>query len=140
MLYCCNKYYSNTEKKYLLDTATQHNQILEYGICPKCNILKAVLTFTDNLGRRKEIKPKKRKAKDFINQCLNQPYYELKDLKEKYGTKNNMFWIFQANGQIRDFNNTLKGYCKTELTYIYQDTFQDNNKHSNRGAFLCSLS
>ena len=121
MLYCCGKYYLNTEKKYLLDTATKHNQVLEYGICPRCSILKAVLTFTDLEGKRKEIKPKKRKAKDFINECLTQPYYELKDLKEKFGTKNNMFWLFQTNGTIKDFNNTTKGNCKTELTVINAD-------------------
>ena len=122
MLYCCNKYFSNTEKRYLLDTHNKHNQILEYGICPRCNILKANLTYTDNLGTRKESKPKKRKAQAFINECLTQPYYELKDLKEKFGTKNNMFWLFQSNGQAKDFNNVIKFNCKTKIVSITQDT------------------
>lgn len=116
MLYCCGRYYSNTEKRYLLDTHSKHNQILEFGICPRCNVLKACLTYTDNLGRRQEIKPKKRKAQQFINECLSQPYYELKDLKVKHGTKNNMFWLFQTDGTIKDFNNETKGKCQTEIT------------------------
>lgn len=115
MLYCCGKYHSNTEKRYLLDTHNKHNQILEFGICPRCNVLKACLTYTDNLGRRIEDKPKKRKAQQFINECLSQPYYELKDLKEKYGTKNNVYWLFQSNGTIKDFNGTIKGSCKTDI-------------------------
>ena len=115
MLYCCGKYYHQTEKKYLLDTHNKHNQILEYGVCPRCGILKACLTYTNNLGERKEEKPKKRKAQEFVTSCLSQPYYEIKDLKIKYGSKNNMFWLFQTNGTIKDFNNTVKGNCKTEL-------------------------
>lgn len=122
MLYCCGKYYSNTEKRYLLDAHNKHNQILEYGLCPRCNILKAVLTYTDPLGSRKEIKPKKRKAQEFITECLTQPYYELKDLKEKFGTKNNMFWIFQTNGKAKDFNNEIKFDCRTEIKTVAQDT------------------
>lgn len=122
MLYCCGKYYSNTEKRYLLDTATRHNQILEFGICPRCNILKACLTYTDKLGRRLEDKPKKRKAKEFIDKCLNQPYYELKALKIENGTKNKMFWLYQTDGTIKDFNNTVKGSCKTNLMIINTDT------------------
>lgn len=118
MLYCCNKYFSNTEKRYLLDTAKKHNQILEYGLCPRCNILKACLTYTNNLGERREDKPKKRKAKQFIEACLSQPYYELKDLKIKFGTKNNMFWLFQTDGTIKDFNNQTKGSCNTEINII----------------------
>lgn len=122
MLYCCNRYYSDTEKRYLLDTATKHNQILEYGICPRCNILKACLYYTDLDGKRKEIKPKKRKAKEFINECLNQPYYELKDLKEKFGTKNNMFWRFSHQGTIKDFNNVTYGKFSSNLIILETDT------------------
>lgn len=121
MLYCCGKYYSNTEKRYLLDTHNKQNQILEFGICPRCNVLKASLTYFDILGNKKEIKPKKRKSQAFINECLSQPYFELKDLKEKFGSKNNMFWLFQTNGTIKDFNNTVKGNCNSELTTIKQD-------------------
>ena len=120
MLYCCNKYFSHTEKRYLLDSHNKHNQILEYGLCPKCNVLKVCLTYTDNLGVRREEKPKKRKAQAFINECLKQPYYELRDLKVRYGTKNNMFWLFQTDGTVKDFNNVTKGNCKTDL---FIDTF-----------------
>lgn len=115
MLFCCHRYFSNTEKKYLQDTQNHHNRILETGTCPICNTLKACLTYIDKSGRKKETKPKKNKTKDFINECLSKPYYELKDIKEKYGTKNNMFWLYQTNGTIKDFNNTVKGSCKTEI-------------------------
>ena len=69
-------------------------------------------------GNKKETKPKKRKTKQFINECLIQPYYDIKNLKVKYGTKNNMFWLFQTNGTIKDFNNEKKGVCRTPLVLL----------------------
>lgn len=78
--------------------------------------------YTDILGNRKETKPKKKDTKKFINDCLNQPYYELKDLKTQHGTKNNMFWLYQTNGLIKDFNNETKGKCDTNIVYL-TDTF-----------------
>jgi len=118
MLFCCHKYFHQTEKRYLLDTFKHNNRILEFGICPNCGTLKALLTYKDSTGKTKEHKPKKKRAKEFINDCLNQPYYELKDLKIKFGTKNNMFWLFQTDGTIKDFNNQTKGNCNTKITLI----------------------
>ena len=131
MLFCCHKYFSETEKRYLLDNEKHHNRVLEFGTCPICNTLKAILTYKDAQGKLKEHKPKKKKAKQFINDCLTQPYFEIKDLKERFGSKNNMFWLFQTNGTIKDFNNTVKGNCKSDITFI---TIQDTA--SIMGAFL----
>lgn len=123
MLYCCSKYYSNTEKRYLLDSDTKHNQVLEWGICPRCNVLKACLTYTDNLGIRKEEKPRKRKAQKFIDECLSQPYYELKDIKLKHGTKNNVFWRYSHQGIKKDFNNVSYGKIETKVNIYSQADF-----------------
>lgn len=113
MLYCCGIYFNeNITKRYLVDTYNYSNRILEYGVCPKCGTKKAVLTQTNIYGKRIEIKPKKRKVNSFIENCLSEKE-EKKIIKN--GSKQNIYWTYQRNGKIYDFNEILKGECKTEL-------------------------
>ncbi len=101
----------------MLDTNLHHNRILEYGYCPICNTLKACLTQTDLLGKRKEVKPKKRQTQKFLEDCLKQKYFEyLRPIK--HGSRQNMFWFYQINGLIKDFNDEKKGKCYSDIVYI----------------------
>lgn len=118
MIYCCGKYFKNTEKKELLSVGNRQKRILEYGTCPHCDSLIAELI--EKIKFRPEpLKTRKRnkKAKDFINKCLCDDYSDV-EKEVKHGSKNNMFWNYQINGIIKDFNDTTVGNCKTELKIL----------------------
>lgn len=117
MLFCCHRYFKETEKRYLEDTLTRTHQLLEIGTCPKCNTKKVWYQYELN-GAKKEVLAKGKKAEKLLQELQHQPYYELHDLKIGNGTKNKMFWLYQTNGTIKDFNNQVKGSCKTELFTI----------------------
>ena len=124
MIYCCGKYFKNTDKKELISVGNRPKRILEFGTCPHCDSLIAELTETIKF-RSKPFKTRKRnkKAKDLINKCLSDNYNDIeKDVK--YGTKNNMYWNYQLNGIIKDFNGEKRGECKTDL---FIDTFDAPN-------------
>ena len=116
MLYCCSKFFS-TKKKYLLDTFEHHNRVLEYGFCPVCKVLEAKLTQIDKKGVKNELKPKKRQAKQFVENYLKEPYYEQVYMDIKTGSKQNMFWLYNAGGTIKDFNDEIKGKCITDIRH-----------------------
>lgn len=118
MLFCCHKYFYKTEIRALKDTLTRTNQLLEIGFCPKCNTKRVEYNYYLNGKRQRPLKLKGKKADKLLDELRNQPYLEIKDLKERQGTKNNMFWLYQTNGLIKDFNNVTKGSCKTDLTSV----------------------
>ena len=119
MLFCCHRYFGETNKRYLTDTVSKINQFLEYGECPICKSKRIWYKYTNILAsKEKEITLKGKKAESLLKDLLRQPYFDIKELKEKHGTKNNMFWLYQSNGQIKDFNNTLKGNCQTDIKVI----------------------
>lgn len=118
MIFCCGKYFKNTDKKELISVGNRQKRVLEFGVCPHCDSLIAELV--ENIKFRPEpLKTRKRnkKAKEFINKCLCEKYNDIeKDIK--YGSKTNMFWNYQFNGIIKDFNNVVRGSCKTDLKIV----------------------
>lgn len=104
------------------DTLTRTHQLLEIGICPKCNTKKVWYTYELN-GKKRDVTVKGKKAEKLLRELQNQPYYELSDMRMGNGTKNKMFWLFQTNGTIKDFNGTTKGSCKTDIKTSNIDIF-----------------
>ena len=120
MLFCCHRYFKETEKRYLEDTLTRTHQYLEIGICPICKTKRVSYDFDLNGKKQRTQTPKGKKAEKLLRELQNLKYLEVKDNKIKNGTKNKMYWNYQFKGIIKDFNGITKGSCKTELT-----TFND---------------
>lgn len=118
MLFCCHRYFDNTEKRALKNTLTRTDQLLEIGTCPICKTKRVHYDYVLNGRKQKPIEKKGKKADKLIKELSNQEYLEIIDLKVAYGTKTNMQWLFQTNGIIKDFNNTTKGSCRTEIVNI----------------------
>ena len=122
MLFCCHRYFGETEKRYLDDTIAKTHQVLEFGECPICKTKRIWYKYTNVLAKKtREITLKGKKADSLLKELLSQPYYELKDLKTKNGTKNNMFWRYSHQGTKKDFNNTIYEKLNSQL-FIYTDT------------------
>ena len=80
------------------------------GTCknPKCLAKVAELTWFDvKKSKFQYFKPKKKDVEKFINICKKYRYMDtpLKNIKQ--GTKANLYWKYQKNGNIYDLNNTL---------------------------------
>ncbi len=110
MLYCCSAYFCADRKLKLYDNTTHKQRVLELGQCPKCKALKVQVTqrrIED--GKYSEKKPKNAKeVKRFINRYEKEAYYEIPDLKVKYGTTGNMGWRYADASKslwVKDFNN-----------------------------------
>lgn len=95
MLYCCGKYFnSDGEIKYF-------GKNVEYGFCPICNRLRVFYI-------NKYIP--KRKAAEFLENCFNLiPLHAPKN-----GSKQNMYWLYNQNGTIKDFNGQTVGKAITD--------------------------
>lgn len=110
LLYCCNGYFSAERKLRLYDNTTHKDRVLEIGQCPKCGAIK-VLVSQKRIGDNKysERKPKNSKTiAKFIRKYEKEAYYEIPNLKPKYGTKGNMSWRYADASKslwVKDFNN-----------------------------------
>ena len=96
---------------YLVENNSRVYHRIEYGICPECGvpILRDYKIF-DDIQRVKDFKGQKAVAK--------YAYWKQRAADKKQGSKQNMFWLYQINGVIRDFNNEKKGICKTKLVCL----------------------
>ena len=121
MLFCCHRYFADTEKRYLTDTLTKRHQYLEIGICPICKTKRVWYRYTID-GKQKEQTLKGKKAEKLLQELQHQPYLECKQLKTKFGTKNNMFWRFSHQGIKKDFNNTSYGKIDTNIVILNTNT------------------
>ena len=121
MLFCCHRYFTETEKRYLEDTISRTHQVLEIGVCPICNTKRVYYEYNLNGKKQKPLDKKGKKAEKLLLELKNQPYYELKDLKQKHGTKNNMFWRYSYQGLIKDFNNVTYGKFTSNIQLINTD-------------------
>ena len=74
MIYCCNRYFGNTEKKAVLNSLQYHDRVLEYGTCPHCNTLIAELTEKNVQKQIRRTRKRKEKAKSLIGYCLTEKY------------------------------------------------------------------
>lgn len=121
MLYCCNGYFSAERNLRLYDSAKHKNRALEVGQCPKCGALRVqVKQYRIEDNKYSELKPKKPKeVKRFIEKYEKEAYYEIPDLKIKYGSGANMGWRYadaSKSSWAKDFNNVrqfkLNKECK----------------------------
>lgn len=121
LLYCCSTYFTAERTLRLYDNAKHKNRVLEVARCPKCGAIKVqVKQRRIEDGKYCELKPKKQKeVKRFIEKYEKEAYYEIPDLKIKYGTVANMGWRFSdalKSGWVKDFNNVrqfkLNKECK----------------------------
>lgn len=121
MLYCCNGYFSAERNLKLYDNATHKNRVLEIAQCPKCGALRVqVKQYRIEDNKYSERRPKNSKeVKKFIRRYEKEAYYEIPDLKVKYGTGANMSWRYadaSKSSWVKDFNNVhqfkLNKECK----------------------------
>lgn len=110
MILCCNRQ-ANPIFSYLVENNSRVYHRIEYGICPECGvpILRDYKIF-DDIQRVKDFKGQKAVTK--------YAYWKQRAADKKQGSKQNMFWLYQINGVIRDFNDEKKGICKTQLVYL----------------------
>lgn len=110
MIICCNESI-NTSFSYLVENNNNRYRRIEYGVCPVCgrNILKDY-KLTDTIQTVKHYTGKRALAK--------YAYWEHKLRSKKRGNKNNMFWLYQYNGIIKDFNDVKKGFYSSELISV----------------------
>lgn len=117
-LKCCNKLCQLIETIPLYDTETRRHRVLSVGRCknPKCGCVKAEFVYYD-ITKGKFITqpvPKQEVAKT-IEQFKKAPYLNNYPTKIKYGSKDNMNWKYQKDGNMYDFNNVLIQKVRTEL-------------------------
>ena len=80
-------------------------------MCPVCGSPKLRdYKLVDGIQQIKDYKDKKA--------VLKYAYWKQKAANKKHGSKQNMFWLYQINGVIRDFNDEKKGICKTDLVFL----------------------
>jgi hypothetical protein len=143
LLYCCGCYFQGETKLNLYDNTTHKERILEFGRCPKCGALKAYIKQVRiKDGKFCEKKPKNTKdVKKFIDKYKQEPYYVLPKLNVKYGTKQNMGWIYGENKEIhkgnnviairqyqRDGNNTRRAGEEIKVNYANGQYFNNERK------------
>ena len=121
-LKCCNKEILLTQVRYFLGDKDYPKRYLEWGICPICKADRAILHREDNKGEYKPLKPNKVKnSLKFVKDLLEkEQFLDFVLLKVKNGTKSNMYYKYNDNGIIKDFNGEKKGECKTTL-YVIKD-------------------
>lgn len=111
MLKCCSKEIRVLEEDfYILDNNAYSSRHVEAGYCtnPKCGVFKAQLTqYNNNIQRWDTINPKKKEAREKLAEWKEERYIPKLDYP-KQGTRENMNWLYQENGNIRDFNGTLR--------------------------------
>lgn len=119
-LKCCNKDLLLTQVRYFRGDNDYPVRYLEWGVCPKCGTNKAILHRENNNGEYKPLKPNKSKnALSFVKDLLQkEQFYEFILLRVKHGTKSNMYYKYNDNGSIKDFNGEKVGSCKTPLFLI----------------------
>lgn len=103
MIICCNEFINITFSYLVENTGSQYRRI-EYGVCPACgqHILKDC-RLTNDIQTIKKYTGIQARAK-YI-------YWQHKANSKKHGNKNNMFWLYQHNGTVKDFNEVKKGKC-----------------------------
>lgn len=110
MIFCCNRQLNTVFSHIVINNSEEYRRI-EYAICQDCG--KPVLRdykLTDGLQRVRDYKGIKALAK--------YAYWKKKAADTKQGSKQNMFWLYQINGVIRDFNDEKRGICKTDLVFL----------------------
>lgn len=110
MLYCCGCYFKEERQLRLYDNVGYKNRVLYFGKCPKCGVIKTyVKQYRITDGKYSERKPKNSKdVARFIRKYEKEAYYEIPDLKVKYGTTGNMGWRYVDASKsywVKDFNN-----------------------------------
>lgn len=115
-IFCCGVYWSSGDERIedfrtldLLETPLFSKRKIEIVTCPKCNHLRAELTqYNKQQKQWKNFKPKKKHTAEFIKAYESQPYIENLKNHIQNGTRENMNWLYQENGNIKDFNNTIR--------------------------------
>ena len=104
---CCRKSMFEIESILLYDLTEKTHRVLSVYQCrnPKCKNKKATITYFDKIKGKfiKENIPQKNLEKT-IQAYKKSPY--LSDINKtfKQGSKSNMFWKYQRDGNIYDFN------------------------------------
>lgn len=117
-LKCCNKLCQLMETIPLYDTETRRHRVLVVGRCknPSCGCIKAEFMYWDTKKEKFIYQPVPRsEVAATIEKFKKSPYLMNYPSKIKYGSKDNMNWKYQKDGNMYDFNNVLIQKVRTEL-------------------------
>jgi hypothetical protein len=107
-LKCCGKDIKQFETLFLYDTIDLTSRCVYIGCCPNCGAKIVEYIYYDASKRHyNRHRPKRKDVEKFLREIKTNPYLTVsKDFKR--GSKSNMNWYYQRNGNIYDFNEVLQ--------------------------------